>query len=226
MTQVSKREIIDVVKFTDDRIIIVEKIPRIEGGYKTNYFILNLETLEKEVVTKNAYLIRKFGNTAFEKISESIANYVDCEAAIFPDKSVFIIFSNGQCALFDREGTMLWSKTMTYKEKTVTSLAPDGNHIWCCCAEEDCVIRYLLDGTKLNLDLRIGSKDSDTFASPRFVSSDSENIYVCCADRVRTISRNDFIVGDINSGIKDIKRYYRFGKYSLICTANSAYLGE
>ena len=101
MNKVSNREIIDVVKHTDKKIILVEKMPLVEGGYKANYFIIDLETLEKEVVTKNAYLIRKFGNSAFQKINETIANFADCEAGILPNKNVFVIFSNGQCGLFD-----------------------------------------------------------------------------------------------------------------------------
>ena len=142
MVKITSKELIDVVKYTDRKIILAEKALAVEGGYKTGYFILDLETLEKEVVTKNAYLIKKFGNSAFKKIGESIADFTDCEAVILPNRNVFIIFSNGQCAMYDRNGEMLWQKTLTYNDKTVTGLAADGEYVWCCCKEEDCVIRY------------------------------------------------------------------------------------
>lgn len=226
MFKVTSKDLIDVVKYTDDKIILVEKLPSIEGGYKANYFILNLKTLEKEVVTKNAYLIKKFGNRAFKRIGESIADFSDCEAVILPNRNVFIIFSNGQCAMYDRGGEMLWQKTLTYNDKKVTSLAADGEYVWCCCKDEDCVIRYLADGNKLNLDLRIGSPAADTFNAPCFVSSDEDGIYVCCRDRLRKINRSDFIVSDVSRELKGLKRFYRFGKYSLICTSDGAYIGE
>lgn len=226
MVKVTNKELIDVVKYTDKKIILAEKLPNIEGGYKANYFILDLETLEKEVVTKNAYLMRKFGNSAYKKISESIANFVDCDSVILPSKNVFILFSNGQCAMYDNKGEMLWSKTLTYKDKTVTSLAADGDYVWCCCKDENCVIRYLADGNKLNLDLRIGAKDADTFKKPAFVSSDDEGVYVCCKNKLRKIDRRDFIVSDVSEKLKGLKRFYRFGKYSLICTNDGAYIGE
>lgn len=226
MVRISSREIIDVVKYTDDKIIISEKSLVPTGGYKANYYIVNLNTLEKEVVTKSAYLIRKFGNSAYQSISESIANFADCEAGIFEDKSVFVIFSNGQCALFSPEGEMLWNKTLTYNEKPVTGLALDGDYIWCCCEEEDCVIRYFIDSGKLNLDLRIGSREADTFRRPCFVSSDSEGVYVCCSNKLRKISRKDFTVSDVSDKLGGLKRFYRFGKYSLVCTTDGAYIGE
>ena len=226
MVKITSKELIDVVKYTDRKIILAEKALTVEGGYKTGYFILDLETLEKEVVTKNAYLIKKFGNSAFKKIGESIADFTDCEAVILPNRNVFIIFSNGQCAMYDRNGEMLWQKTLTYNDKTVTGLAADGEYVWCCCKEEDCVIRYLADGNKLNLDLRIGSREADTFKAPCFVSSDEEGIYVCCKNKLRKINRSDFIVSDVSEKLSGLKRFYRFGKYSLICTNEGAYIGE
>ena len=63
MIKISNREIIDVVKYGSNKAIFVEKRPLFdEGGrYKVNYFVLNFDTGEKEVITKNAYLMQKFG---------------------------------------------------------------------------------------------------------------------------------------------------------------------
>lgn len=226
MVKISSKEIVDVVKYTDKKIILAEKLPQTDGSYKLSYFILDLDRLEKEVVTKNAYLMKKFGNSAFKKISESISDFSDCEATVMPNRNVFLIFSNGQCAMFDPKGEMIWSKTLTYKEKPVTGLAPDGDYIWCCCEDENCVIRYLADGDKLNLDLRIGSTEADTFKKPCFVSSDTDGVYVCCSNKLRRISRSDFVVSDVSDILSGLKRFYRFGKYTLICTADGAYIGE
>ncbi|MCR5207884.1 MAG: hypothetical protein K6C14_05335 [Eubacterium sp.] len=226
MVKISSREIIDVVKFNSKKIIIAEKAALLDGGSQTGYYVLDLETGDKEVVTKSAYLMKKFGNSAYKKIGESISDFSDCEAAILPSKNVFIIFSNGQCAMYGKDGETLWTKTLTYNEKPVTGLAADGEYIWCCCKDENCVIRYLADSNKLNLDLRVGAIDADTFRSPCFVSSDDEGIYVCCSNKLRKISRSDFVVSDVSDALSGLKRFYRFGKYTLVCTIDGAYIGE
>jgi hypothetical protein len=87
------------------------------------------------------------------------------------------------------------------------------------------VLRYGTDNFKVNL--RIGGKGADTFRSPEFLSADETSIYVCCGGRkLRRIDRSNFTVSDVSDSIPTLKRFYRFGKYSLICTADGAYVGE
>ena len=45
MIKISNREIIDVLKYSDDKVILVEKKPNVDAsGYGVNYFILNFST--------------------------------------------------------------------------------------------------------------------------------------------------------------------------------------
>ena len=224
MEKISNREIVDVVRFTDNKVIVVEKKPVIEGsGYKPNYFIVNVDTLEKEVITKSAYLMKKFG-PSYKRITETIANFVQCDAAILSDRSVFIIFPNGQCGLFDSNGKVIWNDTLYYNGKPVTSLALDGNYIWGCCRDENCVIRYSLE-TKLSVDIRIGAKEAKTFILPSSLSSDRDNIYVCCnSAKLRRISKGDFTVSDLGAPIPGLQKFYRIKDHALICTSDGAYI--
>ena len=224
MEKISNREIIDVIRYTADKIIIVEKLPDLDlSGYRTNYFILDLNSLEKEVITKNAYLMKKFGS-AYQEITSRISSYAQCEAAILRDRSVFVIFPNGQCGRFDSEGEIIWNDRLTYNDKPVSSLALDGDYIWCCCKDENCVIRYSLEKKPI-LDIRIGDLTAKTFILPSFVSADDENVYVCCNDiKLRSINKKDFTVSDIGSAVSGLRRFYRFGRKSLVCTADGAYI--
>ncbi len=225
MKKISNREIVDVVRFTDNKVIVVEKRPLAGSvsGYKPNYFIVNVDTLEKEVITKSAYLMKKFGSS-YKKITDTIANFVQCDAAILSDRSVFVIFPNGQCGLFDSDGNVVFNDTLSYNGKPVNSLAVDGNYIWCCCREENCVIRYALQ-SRLSVDIRIGGKEATTFILPSSLSSDSESIYVCCnSAKLRRISKSDFTVSDIGEPIIGLKKFYRIKDHALICTDDGAYI--
>jgi len=223
--KISSREVIDIVRYSESKIIFAEKVPLPQmNQYKVNYFILNFDSGEKEVITKRAYLLKKFGY-AFEKISETIADFVQCEAVILADKSVLVIFPNGQSGLFDREGNMLWNKELRYNDSVVSSLAYDKDAFWCVCENENCVIRYSTDN--FTIDIRVGSKEADTFQRPQFVSADEKNVYVCCKDnRVRSISKDNLIVSDVRGDFENIQRYYRFGRFSILCKADGTYIDK
>jgi len=226
MKKFTDSEIIDVVRYSERQIIVVEKrlaADLVKPG--SNYYLLNLDTGDKEAVTAGVYYMKKFGASSYKKISEQITSAAQCEAVIMPSRDVFVIFPNGQCGLFSPYGELQWTKTLTYNDKEVNALAADGDYIWCCCRDEDCVLRYSTDNFKV--DLRIGGKGADTFRAPNFLSADEDSIYVCCNNRkLRRIDRSNFTVSDVSDGIPQLQKFYRFGKYSLLCTADGAYLGE
>ena len=225
MEKITNKQVADVVRYTDNQVIIVEKKPALDtaSGYKPNYYILNVDTLEKEVITKNAYLMKKFGSS-YQKISDTIANFVQCDAVIFEDRSVFVIFPNGQCGLFDQSGNVLFNDTLSYNGKPVTSLAADGEYVWCCCRDENCVIRYSIQN-RASVDIRIGAKEAKTFILPSSLSADRDNIYVCCnGAKLRRISKSDFTVSDLGAPIPGLQKFYRVKNKALICTADGAYV--
>lgn len=223
MIKISSKEILDIVTYNDEKVIFVEKKPTSDfGQYKVNYFILNLTNGDKEVITKSAYLLKKFG-TSYQPITDTIANFVQCDSIIFPSKNVFVIFPNGQTGYFNAFGEMKWNGTLNYNESPCCSAAIDGDYFWTCCKDENCVIRYSADS--INLDLRIGGKDSNTFSKPIFASSDDENIYVCCENgRIRKIDKATYAVSDVAMNIPNLKKFYKYDKFSIICTTDGAYI--
>ena len=62
MKQISTKEIVDLFAYNKDSAVLVEKRP-LPGNaqYKVNYSVVNFATGEQEVITKSAYLLRKFG---------------------------------------------------------------------------------------------------------------------------------------------------------------------
>lgn len=225
MLKISNKEIIDIVKYTESKVIFVEKKPFGDlSQYRANYFILNFETGEKEVITKSAYLLRKFGPN-YKKITETIANYVQCDTASLPNRNVLVIFPNGQTGLFDAQGSMKWNGTLKYNDKIVAGMANDEEYFWSCCKDENCVIRYTADNIKV--DIRIGGKNAVTFIKPDFVSADDEFIYVCCDGcKVRKIDKSNFTVSDVKGSFFGLKKFYKLGKFSIICTSDGAYIDK
>lgn len=223
MIKLSNKDIIDVVKYSENGAIIVEKMPLYEEGkYKVNYFVINFETGEKEALTKNVYLLKKFGSS-YNDICNKINNFVQCDTQILPNKNILAIYPNGEGGIFDNNGNIIWSGSFSHNDKTVCGIALDGNYFWGYCKEENCVIRYNTEN--MNVDLRIGSAYAETFVNPCHISADEKYVYVCCAqNKVRVIDKTNFVVSDYAVFNAPLCRFYKFGKYSIMCMENACYL--
>lgn len=224
MLKISNKKIIDVVHYDNDKFIIVEKNPIANSlnQFKANYFVINFESGQREVITKNAYLMTKFGS-AYKEICDTLNDFIQCEAAILPNKNILVIYPNSQSGLFSHSGKIKWNGELKYNDSVVAGLALDNDYFWSYCKDENCVIRYSCDNLKV--DLRIGSKQSMTFVNPHSISEDKEYIYVCCDSiRVRKISKKDFTVSDIDDTFINLERFYKFGEYSIVCCSDGAYL--
>lgn len=225
MIRISTKDIIDILPYGDGKAIIVEKNPiSLDNKFKASYSVVDFQNKTKEVLTKNAYMLRKFG-PGFKNIIETIPNFVQCDAAILYDRRVLVIYPNGEAGIFDREGNLSWSGYFKYHDKTVYGLALEGKYFWTVCPEEKCVIRY--SSQTMQVDLRIGGKDADTFNFPTHISADGENVYVCShSNKVRKIDGSNFTVSDHLRFDEAVSRYYRFGKYSIAVLQSGTYLFE
>ncbi|GFI70868.1 hypothetical protein IMSAG250_00048 [Clostridiales bacterium] len=223
MIRVSTKDIIDILPYGDGKAILVEKKPLVNSAqFKAEYSVIDFENKSKNVLTKNAYLLKKFGSS-FKEISETIPNFVQCDAGILYDKRVLVIYPNGEAGIFSREGELSWSGYFNYHDEIVSGLALDGKYFWSICPSENSVIRYY--SQTMQVDLRIGGKDASTFLNPTHISADSGDIFVCCGgNKVRRIDGNDFTVSDYLNFDEQIKQYHRFGNHSIAVLSSGTYL--
>lgn len=225
MQLISTKDIADIIKYGDSSVIMVEKLPLSDPSrYKVRYSVVNFETKSIDVLTKSAYLLKKFG-ACFNRISRIIPNFVQCDAAVLYDRRVLAVYPNGEAGIFDRDGELEWSGQFDYHGETVKCLALDGKYFWSVCQNENCVIRYACQN--MNVDLRIGGKDAQTFVNPTHVSCDGGDIYVCCGgNKVRKIDGNNYTVSDYLNFTDNIKQFYRFGRYAVAVMTGGTYVLE
>lgn len=225
MQLISTKDIVDIIRYGDNSAVMVEKLPLANPSqYKVQYSVINFETKSIDVLTKSAYLLKKFGS-GFHKISQIIPNFVQCDAAVLYDRRVLAIYPNGEAGIFDREGELEWSGKFEYHDKTVKCLALEGKYFWSVCPEENCVIRY--SSQNMNVDLRIGGADAQTFINPTHVCFDGGDIYVCCnSNKVRKIDGSNYTVSDYLNFTDSIKQYYRFGDYAVAVMSSGTYVLE
>ncbi|MBR1531153.1 MAG: hypothetical protein IJ643_03715 [Eubacterium sp.] len=224
MIKITNKNIIDVVKYSDTIIIFAESVPMGDlAEAKSNFFILDFETGEKEVVTTSVYKMKKYGH-AFERICQQISEYVNCSAIILENKNVLVMSEDSEAGLFDRDGELVWTKKLRYNDEPVTSLVNDGEYFWSVCKNEDSVIRF--NAENFNTDIRIGGKEQDTFSAPYFASADENYVYVCCSDKVRKISKDDLTVSDVDGIYETPKQFYKLGRFSILCNFDGTYIDK
>lgn len=225
MVRISTKEIVDILRYDDTKVVIVEKRPILNTTqFKARYSVVDFEKKTKEVLTKNAYLLKKFGSS-YRQISEVIPNFVQCAAAILYDRRVLVIYPNGEAGIFDRDGELSWNGFFKYHDQIVNSLSLDGKYFWCICPAESCAIRYSCQ--TMQVDLRIGGKDASTFVNPTHISAGDGDIYVCSSgNKVRKIDGNDFTVSDYLTFEENVKQFYKYGKYAVAVLASGTYLLE
>ncbi len=225
MQLISTKEIVDIIRYSSDSVILVEKIPLSNPSqYKVQYSVVDFKNKSIDVSTKSAYLLKKFGAN-FKRISEIIPNFVQCDAAVLYDRRVLVIYPNGEAGIFDREGELDWSGTFDYHENPIKCLALEGKYFWSVCPEENCVVRYSCQNMKL--DLRIGGKDAHTFIKPSHICYDEGNLFVCCDNnKVRMIDGGNYTVSDYLNFNNTVKRYYKYGDYAIAVMADGTYVME
>lgn len=223
LIKISSKEIVDVLRYDDGKAVIVEKNPILDTNqFKAGYSVVDFEKKELEVLTKKAYLYKKFG-TAYEQISTAMPNFVQCDAAILYDRRVLVLYPNGEAGIFDRDGELVWNGYFKYHEEAVCSLSLDGKYFWCICPAESCAIRY--SSQNMQVDLRLGGKDAATFPKPTHISTDGGNIYVCAGgNKVRKIDGNDLTVSDYITFEEPVRRFHKFGDYAIAVLQSGTYL--
>ncbi len=225
MVRISTKEIVDILQYSETKAILVEKKPLLNSSqFKVSYSVIDFENKTKDVLTKNAYLLKKFGSS-FKKISETIPNFVQCDAAVLYDRRILAIYPNGEAGIFDRDGELSWSGYFNYHDETVCKIALDGKYFWSICPAENCAIRYSCQN--MQVDLRIGGKDAQTFVNPTHISVDDGDVYVCSGKNlVRKIDKMNFTVSDYLTFDEGVKEFYKFGKYAIAVLTGGTYLLE
>lgn len=223
MQKITSREIIDVIKYSDDSVILVEKIPLSDPNhYKVQYSVVDFKSKSVGVLTKSAYLLKKFGSN-FKRISEIIPNFVQCDAAVLYDRRVLAIYPNGEAGIFDREGELDWSGAFDYHEKPIKCLALEGKYFWSVCPDENCVIRYSAQNMKV--DLRIGGKDASTFINPTHICFDGGDLYVCCDNnKIRKLDGINYTVSDYINFTNTVKKFYKYGDIAIAVMTDGSYI--
>lgn len=224
MKLISDGKILDVIPFSSG-VLFVEMINLESGEARLAYRCFDFKQNSFLPVTMGVYLLNKFG-PAYERISDQLNNCVLCDAAVLPDMRVIVMTPDSNCAVFSKEGELMWAGEFSYHDNYVRSPFTNDKYFWCTVPEENSIVQY--DASSLKTHIRIGNIDSGAFTSPVTLSIYDDTVFVCNSSigKIKTVELPSYSVSEYKSFEEPIYRYYKVGQDEIVWLKSGLYILE
>lgn len=197
-------------------------IEQVDEQLKIGYKMVSFSGGKISNVTKNIYMLTKFGS-AYKSFIDKINNYLTCFAIPLENGQCFIIETSGSAVLYGAEGEEIWADTLLYKKSAPGGIAVNGNSVWISFTDSNVLIRY--DLKTLRQELRIGGEHSP-FIKPTGLFPAGSKIFICsegdnCIWKMDCSTYHTELYYDFEEKVKD----YKFiNKYEIVVLESGIYL--
>lgn len=222
MLKIVSLEIIDLIAYSRG-IQFVLKEPLEDGKTKISFYSFDTDTKDIAKVTKNAYLMTKFG-TAYSAVCDKLGDYIACDSVRLRDGKTFVIYASGEIGVFAEDGSLLYTGDLLYKDSPARDAAADGVYIWSVVPSDDLIVRYSVAQNRVVM--RIGGDRSDTFARPVAIEEYDGKLYICnqksCT--VKTVDLSDYTVSEYKIFDEPVHKYLRVGENEFVILDSGVYM--
>ncbi len=222
MIKVVSLDILDLIGFSSG-VLFVLREKQNNDSIKVSFYSFDTETQSISSVTKNAYLLTKFGSS-FAPIAKQLGDYVSCDAARLWNGHTFVIYSTGEIGIFDEQGNLKKNDYLKYKDFPARDVAVDNNYIWSAVPDQNMVIKYAL--LQNRVIMRIGGDDSNTFDCPVSVSEYDGYLYVCNknSNKIKRVKLSNFHVEDYKEFDEAVYKYIKVENSEFVILDSGVYL--
>lgn len=222
MIKIVSLDIVDLIPFQTGILFVIRDGESKESS-KISFYSFDIKTRSIASVTKNAYLLTKFGST-FSSITAQLNDYISCDAAKLINGQLMIMYSSGEYGIFDENGNLVSTDTIYYKNSPARDITVDDSNIWCAVPEKDLIIKFSVSSNRVLL--RIGGENSDTFSCPVSVTEYDGNLYVCNSSSrcIKKISLTDFSVSTYKEFDEPVYKYVKVEDSEFVILNSGVYL--
>lgn len=222
MIKVVSLDILDLIGFPSG-ILFVLKENQDSESVKVSFYSFDSKTKSIASVTKNAYLLTKFGSS-FAPIAKQLGDYVSCDAAKLWNGQTFVIYSTGEVGIFDIQGNIVKTSDLSYRGSPARDVAVENNYIWCVVPEQNLIIKYSL--LQNRVIMRIGGDNSNTFSNPVAVTEYNGYLYVCNRDsqKIKRVKLSNYSVEDYKEFDEPVYKYVRIENDEYVILESGVYL--
>lgn len=176
-----------------------------DDRYLTSFKFFDFITNSAAVITKDVYLLAKFGKN-FEEITPKVNDIIHSRSAFLPGSKVFVCERDGRAMIFGADGSLKWKGFVKYKGFGPSDITVDSQFIWCAFPESNAVIKY--NTNSMRQDFVIGGSASGGLNEPCGVFHDGERLIVGSLDgTISYINLDDFQIEETHHINEPVMQY-------------------
>ncbi len=222
MKKIFSFEVFDIIPCSDG-IILSQKELFNGTSYKVSFLQYSVATGKLLPVTKDFYQLNKFGEN-YAAICDEIGDYVTCEATVFKNRNVAVVYPSGETGIFDKHGKPVWTGDLIYRDCPINGAVADGVYFWTTVPLQNSIINYSIPHKKFSM--RIGSENSPTFNEPVSLSIYRKELFVCNAgsNKIRKVNLGNYLVSDYKQFDEPVYRYVRSSLKEFVVLSSGVYV--
>lgn len=222
MIRIVSLDIVDLISFPSGILFVIKEGEDRETS-KISFYSFDIKTGTIASVTKNAYLLTKFG-AAFSAISSQLNDYISCDTAKLWNGQTMVLYSTGEFGLFDENGKLLKTDSVIYKDAPARDITVDNNYVWCTVPDKNLIVKYSVQQSRVVL--RIGSESGSTFNGPVSITEADGKLYVCnpSSRKIKTVDLSDYSVKDYKEFDEAVYKFIKVEDHEFVILASGVYM--
>ena len=194
-----------------------------EGKFVVSYKFHSFEDNSTSLVTRNVYLMAKFGNH-FDFYAGELGDYINCRTVHLPDQRLLIVYPTGEAYLYDADCTMKWSGEFKYRGVGPADTAVAGNSVWCTFPETGALIKYSL--TTMRSELRVGGENSKRLLEPYglFLNDDGDMMITSASNgTIQKMNLHSYTLEEYGALQEPVYQYFKNGGTEIVLSESGIY---
>ena len=221
MKQVFSGEVYEMLPISHGIIFSYHK-DTVDNQIIVFYKMLSFDTGRFTDITKNIYLLTKFGNN-YKAVASLCDNYITVKSIVLTGGKVFLLEPDGTARLLDADASPIWTGELKYRSNAPSDIGIYKNALWACYAQSNVLLRFNL--ATMREELGIGGSRSP-FNRPQDMFIDGENVMVSNSgsNKLTQLNLNSYSVFDYETFEEPVYQYVRVEDYRFVILKSGLYL--
>ena len=187
------------------------------------YKMVNFESGSMNPVTRNVYLLTKFGNN-FKACEKQLRDYLNCKTAMLDEGRLFAVYPDGTAKILDKDARVEWQGALKYRDYGPADAVVHGHTLWASFPENNALIRFNL--RTMREELRIGGGSGSAFSAPEGLwVADGDNMLVCNPgnQKILEVNLKSYTVYDYAEFEEPVRQYIKIGGSEIVLLDSGVY---
>ncbi len=220
MKQLFGTEALQVLPAQNGFIFVMKQEEREEKAVVT-YKLLDFDKLSLTPVTRNVYLLAKFGNQ-FERYDDNPDDFLHLRTLLLGDRKLLSVDLKGKATVTTPDGKVLWRGELVYNGCPADGLALGDNRIYVSYPEAGAVLGY--NAETMRQEIRLGG-GGDPLPRPEGLYYQNEQLLICMPTEkmIGQLDLKTFQLSEYESFDQGVHRYVKVNANEVVMLDSGVY---